>query len=114
MENMFEGFNLNNMFEQVQKMQAQMKDIKTELEEKFVEGVAGGDMVKVLINGNNELKDIKISKEVVDPEDIEMLQDLIVAAVNDGMRKASEMIQKEMSKMTGGINIPGLDLNNMF
>lgn len=114
MDNLFNGLNMNNLFETVQKMQEEMKKTKEELDDKTVEGSAGGDMVKVLISGNNEIRDIKIAKEVVDPEDIEMLQDLVTAAVNEGIRKATQMVQEEMSKYTSGFNIPGLNLNNMF
>jgi hypothetical protein len=91
-----------------------MQKIKEELAEKTVTGISGGDMVKATVNGNQELVDIAITPEVVDPDDIEMLQDLVIAAVNDGMRKSNEMAKEEMSKLTGGLSIPGLDLNNMF
>ncbi len=117
MDNIFQNLgnlNLNNLLEGVQHMQTEMQKVKKELEEKTVEGVSGGDMVKAVVNGAQEIINITIAKEVVDPDDIEMLQDLVVAAVNDGMRKANEMIQQEMSQFTGGMNIPGLNLNNLF
>lgn len=98
----------NQMMKQAQKMQAKLAKIQEELAHKTVEAAAGGGMVSVVVNGRNELVDIKIEKDVVDPEDIEMLQDLILAAVNEGMRKAQEMSQEEMGKVTQGINIPGL------
>jgi len=117
MEDMFKNLgnlNLGSLFEGVQKMQQEMQKIKAELEQKTAEGSSGGDMVKVLISGNHEIRKLDISPEVIDPNDKEMLQDLIIAAINDGMRKASEMVQQEMSKLTGGINIPGMNLNDMF
>ena len=79
-----------------------------ELEEKEIEATAGGGAVSVKISGKKELLELTISPEVVDPDDIEMLQDLIIAAVNEGMRKADEMSAQQMSKLTGGMNIPGL------
>jgi hypothetical protein len=76
--------------------------------EKTVETTSGGGMVKVVANGRQKMVSIQIEKEVVDPEDIEMLQDLILAAVNDALAKSQEMVSEEMSKLTGGMNIPGL------
>ncbi len=93
---------------QAQQMQAKMMRVQEELEIKTVEATSGGGMVTAVVNGKHELMSLKIEKDVVDPEDIEMLQDLIVAAVNEGVRKAQEMAQEEMSKITGGLNIPGL------
>ena len=81
--------------------------LQKELETKTVEAQAGGGMVRVVVNGKYELVSLKIEKEVVNPEDIEMLQDLIAAAVNEGIRKSQEMAASEMSKITGGLNIPG-------
>ncbi|QEK13413.1 YbaB/EbfC family nucleoid-associated protein [Crassaminicella thermophila] len=100
--------NMNNMLKQVQKMQKQMEKMQAELEEKEVEASAGGGAVSVKVNGKKELLDVKIQPEVVDPDDIEMLQDLIIAAVNEAMRKAEDMMNAEMGKITGGINVPGL------
>jgi len=100
--------NMNNMLKQVQKMQKQMEKVQAEIEEKEVEATAGGGAITVKVNGKRELLDIEIKPEVVDPDDVEMLQDLIVAAVNEAMRKAEEMASKEMGKITGGMNIPGL------
>lgn len=100
--------NMNNMLKQVQKMQKQMEKIQAEIEEKELEVTAGGGAITVKVNGKKELLDIKIEPDVVDPDDVEMLQDLIVAAVNEALRKAEEMAAKEMSKVTGGMNIPGL------
>jgi len=100
--------NLGNIMKQAKKMQEKMASLQAELAGKTVEATAGGGMVAVVVNGKFELLSIKIEKEVVNPEDVEMLQDLIVAAVNEGIRKAQEMAAAEMSKITGGFNIPGL------
>ena len=93
---------------QAQKMQERMLRMQEELAAKTVEATAGGGMITAVVNGKYELVSLKIEREVVDPEDIEMLQDLIVAAVNEGVRKSQEMAQEEMAKITGGLNIPGL------
>jgi DNA-binding YbaB/EbfC family protein len=93
---------------QAKKMQEKIASIQEELAGKTVEATAGGGMVTVVVNGKFELLSVKIDKEVVNPEDVEMLQDLIAAAVNEGIRKAQEMAAAEMSKITGGFNIPGL------
>jgi len=93
---------------QAQKMQEKMLRMQEELAAKTVEATAGGGMITAVVNGKYELVSLKIEREVVDPEDIEMLQDLIVAAVNEGVRKSQEMAQEEMAKVTGGLNIPGL------
>ena len=89
-------------------MQERMGQLQKELETKTVEAQAGGGMVRVVVNGKYEIVSLKIEKEVVNPEDIEMLQDLIAAAVNEGIRKSQEMASSEMGKITGGLNIPGL------
>jgi nucleoid-associated protein EbfC len=93
---------------QAKKMQEKMASIQAELEGKTVEATAGGGMVTVVVNGKFELLSLKVDKEVVNPEDVDMLQDLIMAAVNEGIRKAQEMATAEMSKITGGFNIPGM------
>jgi DNA-binding YbaB/EbfC family protein len=93
---------------QAKKMQERMGQLQKELETKTVEAQAGGGMVRVVVNGKFEIVSLKIEKEVVNPEDIEMLQDLIAAAVNEGIRKSQEMASSEMGKITGGLNIPGL------
>jgi DNA-binding YbaB/EbfC family protein len=93
---------------QVQKMQAELKRVQEELATKTVEGTAGGGVVTVIVNGHQEIQEVKIDPAVVDPEDVEMLEDLILAAVNDGLRKAQEMSAAEMQRVTGGINIPGM------
>jgi DNA-binding YbaB/EbfC family protein len=93
---------------QAKKMQERMVELQEELATKSVEATAGGGMVSVTVNGKFEILSLKIEKEVVNPDDVEMLQDLIVAAVNEGIRKAQEMAASEMGKITGGMQIPGL------
>jgi DNA-binding YbaB/EbfC family protein len=100
--------NFGNIMKQAKKMQEKMLELQEGLAAKTVEATAGGGMVAVTVNGKFELISLKIEKEVVNPEDVEMLQDLIVAAVNEGVRKAQEMAAAEMSKITGGMQIPGL------
>ncbi|TDX51317.1 YbaB/EbfC family nucleoid-associated protein [Orenia marismortui] len=100
--------NMNKMMKQVQKMQGQMAKMQDELAKKTMEASAGGGMVTVTANGKQEIVDIKIDPDAVDPEDVEMLEDLILAASNEAMRKVQDMTQKEMGKLTGGMNIPGL------
>jgi len=100
--------NFGNIMKQAKKMQEKIASIQAELESKTVEATAGGGMVTVVVNGKFEILSLKIDKEVVNPEDVDMLQDLIMAAVNEGIRKAQEMATAEMSKITGGFNIPGL------
>lgn len=102
--------NFQKLMKQAQKMQEKMMQAQEELASKTVEAAAGGGMVAAVVNGKFELVSLRIEKEVVDPEDIEMLQDLIIAAVNEGIRMAQEMSAAEMSKITGGLNlnIPGL------
>ncbi|HNR13852.1 MAG TPA: YbaB/EbfC family nucleoid-associated protein [Thermodesulfobacteriota bacterium] len=101
---------LGDIMRQAQKLQTQMAKLQEELAERKVEGSAGGGMVVVVANGKQEVVSITIDREVVDPNDVEMLQDLIQAAVNDAFKKSQEMVSAEMSKLTGGlgINIPGL------
>ena len=101
---------LGDMMKQVQKMQAKMEEIQAELQQATVEGSAGGGMVKVVANGKNEILSITIDPEVVDKEEIEMLQDLILAAVNQAREKSHELQTEQMAKLTGGISIPGLNL----
>ena len=102
--------NLGNIMKQAKKMQEKMGQLQQELETKTVEAQAGGGMVRVVVNGKFEIVSLKIEKEVVNPEDIEMLQDLITAVVNEGIRKAQEMASAEMAKITGGLNIPGMGM----
>ncbi|BBI31086.1 YbaB/EbfC family nucleoid-associated protein [Cohnella abietis] len=100
--------NMNQMMKQVKKMQEQMMKAQEELGTKTIEGTAGGGVVTVSINGHKKLLDIKIKPEAVDPEDIEMLQDLVLTAVNDALSKADEIANQDMGKYTGGMKIPGL------
>jgi DNA-binding YbaB/EbfC family protein len=102
--------NMNKMFKQVQKMQAEMERIQAELAKKEVEGTAGGGMVKVTANGKLEILSVKIDKEVVDPEDVEMLEDLVTAAVNQALENAQKMQAEGMAQLTGGMQIPGLNM----
>jgi DNA-binding YbaB/EbfC family protein len=102
------GGNMNNMMKQVQKMQKEMTKLQEEIEQRTVETSAGGGAVTVVATGKKEIVSITIKPEVVDPEDVEMLQDLVIAAVNEALRKIDESSSDEMSKLTGGVNIPGL------
>ena len=97
--------NPKKMMQQVQQMQEQMQRRMTELQ---VEGSAGGGMVKATMNGHKELLGVTIEKDAVDPNDVEMLQDLVVAAVNEASRKVDEAMQSQLGAMTGGMKIPGL------
>ncbi len=99
---------MGNVMKQAQKLQAKMQRLQEEMAEKTVETTSGGGMVKVVASGKQQVVSIQIEKEVVDPDDVEMLQDLILAAVNDALLKSQEMVTQEMSKLTGGLNIPGL------
>ncbi len=105
---------MNQMMKQMQQMQNKMKKIQEGLGEKFVDASAGGDMVTVKVSGHQELKEININPEVVNAEDVEMLQDLIIAAVNDGIRKSSEMASQEMGQVTGGLNLGGMGLEGLL
>lgn len=95
--------NMANLMKQAQKMQRQMEEAQRELEEKQVDATAGGGAVTVTVSGKKEVVSIKLSEEVVDPDDIEMLEDLIVAATNEALRKVDELSQNSMSKLTGGL-----------
>ena len=99
---------MGNMMKQAQKLQAKMLKMQEELAGRTVEASAGGGMVKVVANGRQQIVSIAIDREVVDPEDVDMLQDLVLAAVNDALAKSQEMVSSEMGKLTGGMNIPGL------
>ncbi len=100
--------NMQNMMKQMQKMQKQMEEAQNELGEKTVEGTAGGGMVTIVITGQKKVVDIKIDPEAVDPEDVEMLQDTILAALNDAMDKAEKLSESTMGQFTKGMNLPGL------
>jgi len=103
---MTKGF--GNLVRQAQQLQAKMLKVQEEMATRTAEASAGGGMVSAIANGKQELVSIKVEKEVVNPDDVEMLQDLIVAAVNAALKKAQEMVAEEMKKLTGGISIPGL------
>ena len=111
----FDMSDMGGMLGKVQEMQAKMKTMQEELRNKTVETSAGGGLVKVTTNGKNEVVKINIDKSIVDADDVEMLEDLVKAAVNSGITKIQEVTQNEMGKLTGGMNIPGMDqLGNMF
>lgn len=99
---------MGKMMKQAQQLQSKMLKLQEEMADKTVETTSGGGMVKVVANGRQQVLSIQIEKEVVDPDDVEMLQDLILAAINDALIKSQEMATEEMSKLTGGLNIPGL------
>jgi len=100
--------NMQKMMKQVQKMQADMARLQEELGTREVEASAGGGMVTVVANGKQDIMSIKIKPEAVDPDDVEMLEDLVLAAVKEALRKSQEMVAEEMNKITGGMKIPGL------
>ena len=103
--------NMNNLMKQAQRMQRQMEEAQKEIEEKEITATSGGGAVEVTVSGKREIVGIKLSEEVVDPDDIEMLEDLIVAAVNEALRQLEEYSQSSMSKITGGIGgLGGLSL----
>ena len=102
------GGNMNQMLKQAQKMQEQMMKMQEELETKTYEATSGGGAVKVIIDGKREVQEIILSPDAVDPDDVEMLQDMIVAAVNEALRKVDEESSQQLGSITGGINIPGL------
>ncbi len=108
--------NLGDMMKQMQKqavnMQKKMEEVQQDLKERVIDATSGGGMVTVHVNGKQEILSIKIDPEVIDPKDPQMLEDLILAAVSQAMKKAQEMYKDEMGKLTGGINIPGLP--NLF
>ena len=99
---------MNELVRQAQIMQKKMAKLQEDLQDRTVEGSAGGGMVTAVVSGSNELKSLTIDKAAVDPNDVEMLQDLILAAVNDGVKKAKAMMEAEMGQITGGIKVPGL------
>ena len=100
--------NMGNLLKQAQQFQAKMAKLQEELGERTVEASSGGGMITVVANGKQEILSVKIDSEVVDPNDREMLQDLIMAAVNDALTKARNMVQEEMGKLTHGLNVPNL------
>jgi len=98
--------NIGNLVKQAQRMKAEMEKIQEEAAAKRVEGTAGGGMVTVVCNGRGDVVEVKIDREVADPDDLEMLQDLVVAAANDALRKARELLAQEMGRVTGGLGLP--------
>lgn len=102
------GGNMNNMMKQIEKLQKQMEDMQENLKQEEFTATSGGGAVKAVVNGQKELIAVHLDKEAVDPDDVEMLEDLIVSAVNEAMRTADEKMNSQMSKLTGGLNIPGL------
>ena len=106
---------LGDLMRQAQKLQEEMAKAQEEAKKKTVEATAGGGMVTVVASGSGEIVSIKIEKDVVNPDDVEMLQDLILAATNEAIRRAQELVNSDMSKLTGGLNIPGMgNLGGMF
>ncbi|WP_291576720.1 YbaB/EbfC family nucleoid-associated protein [Clostridium sp. UBA4548] len=102
------GGNMNNLIKQAQKFQKEMEEMQKNLETKTFEASVGGGAVTVVVNGKKQLTDITIKPEVVDADDVEMLQDLVLAAVNEALKKAEEDTNNAMGKLTGGMNMPGL------
>lgn len=100
--------NMNNMMKQVQKMQRDMQEAQEKIEKEVFEATAGGGAIKVTVNGKKEVVSIELKPEIVDEDDIEMLQDLIIVAVNEALKTADDTINKTMSKYTGGLSMPGL------
>lgn len=105
---MAKGMNPQAMLKQAQKMQARMQAVQEEVARETVEATAGGGMVTATVYGDLRVKSIEIDPEALDPEDVEMLQDMIVAAVNEGIADAQAMVEERMGAVTGGMNIPGL------
>lgn len=102
------GGNMNNLIKQAQKFQKQMEDMQKDLENKEFTATVGGGAVSATVDGKKTITDIKIKPEVVDPDDVEMLQDLILSACNEALKKAEEETSGEMKKLTGGMNLPGM------
>lgn len=100
--------NMAQMMKQVQKMQKEMLKAQEELKQKTVEATAGGGMVKVVASGDKRILEVKINEEAVDPDDVEMLEDLILAATNEALKKVDELVEQDLGKFTKGLNIPGL------
>ncbi|MEA4925077.1 MAG: YbaB/EbfC family nucleoid-associated protein [Syntrophomonadaceae bacterium] len=102
------GSNMNQMIKQAKKLQEEMARKQAELLEQVIEGSSGGGAVTVKVNGKQQILEIKIKPEVIDPDDVEMLEDLVMAAVNDAIKQSQDLVSAEMAKLTGGLNIPGL------
>lgn len=99
---------MGKMMKQLQQMQAEMAKVEKELEDDKVEASAGGGMVKVVVSGKQQLLELKIDPAAVDPEDVELLEDTIIAAVNEAMREAQELAAKKLGRLTGGMGLPGM------
>lgn len=106
--NPFGGANMNNMMKQMQQMQKKIEEAQKEIEETEVTATAGGGVIEVRANGKKEILSIKIDPDVVDPEDVEMLEDMVLAGINEALRMADEINEDKMGGLTGGLNIPGL------
>ena len=104
------GMNMNGMMKKVQKMQKQMQEMQEQLKKQTIEATAGGGVVKVTMDGEKQVKGIAIDPSAVDPEDVEMLQDLVVSAVNEALRQAGDAMEKGMSSVTGGLNLGAFGL----
>lgn len=100
--------NMSGMMKQMQKVQSQIENLQKELEEKTLETTAGGGAIKIVVNGKNEVVELKIDKDIVDPDDVEMLEDLIIAGINSAFKDIEKEKNDEMAKLTGGLGIPGL------
>lgn len=102
------GFDMRKMMKQVQKMQEDVARVQGELADRTVEATSGGGVVRVVVTGGQEIRSISIDPQAIDPNDKEMLEDLLLAAVNEGLNRSKEMVQTEMAKVTGGMNLPGM------
>lgn len=105
-----QGGSRNDMMLKIQKMQEDMARVQQEVEEAEYSASSGGGAVEVTVSGKHEVLSVKIQPDVVDPEDVEMLEDLLIASLNEAIRKANDTMEREMGKVTGGLNIPGLGL----
>ncbi len=107
-QGMMGGMNMNNLMKQAQKMQQQMEQTQAELENKEIEVSAGGGAIKVIMTGKKMIKSLEIYQDIVDPYDVEMLQDTLISAINEAIRQVEDMTSNEMGKLTGGMGIPGM------
>ncbi len=107
-QGMMGGMNMNNLMKQAQKMQQQMEQTQAELENKEIEVSAGGGAIKVVMTGKKTIKSLDIDQDIVDPDDVEMLQDTLISAINEAIRQVEDMTSSEMGKLTGGMGIPGM------
>lgn len=106
---MVQGFgDMSSLLKQAQQMQKRMQDLERDLQERILEGTAGGGAVRVFVNGNQEVQGVKIAKEAVDPDDVETLEDLVTVALRQAVSASRELRQREMGKVTGGLNLPGM------